>query len=440
LKDIVTLHAEEIRAMGIDPEMIGVHSIRKGAATYVCSGSTGGPSIAAVCNRAGWTMGKVKDTYMQYEAAQDQYVGRVVAGLNVNSELFAVSPPYIKADAMREVHIIEDLATVFPFVIPTEANLLMKFCLASLLYSKTFLLTTSGTGSPIRNNSAFIRRYNNQSSLHTNEDNVVIRYPWEDCTVHLTGLPPHVLLFINHKKLMNEVQKVHLLQMSKMEEVSNNAIQSIRRDLDERNIGGGQVSVNRFEEMLSPINQRIQELAQNMTMASSQQQNQLTSAVTDAQSPIPTQYLRYQWGIDNKWRRLPEGYNFNKNLTPLAVWHLWHHGDSVAPPLKLVDSLDICDSAPDRKGKLRPIRESAIRTFWSLKYLCTTLDTAAGIRRGSSPSIAALTEAYNTDDVKACIPSANTLRNRERRANELNWQYAVLVMREEKRRRLTNEN
>ena len=93
LMDLVKEHSAEIRLMGIDPDDIGVHSIRKGAATYICSGSTCCPSLAAVCNRAGWTMGKVKDTYIQYEAAQDQYVGRVVAGLNVQSHEFAVFPP-----------------------------------------------------------------------------------------------------------------------------------------------------------------------------------------------------------------------------------------------------------------------------------------------------------------------------------------------------------
>jgi len=141
LKDLVSEHADEIRGMGIDPNLIGVHSIRKGAATYVCSGSTGGPSIAAVCNRAGWTMGKVKDTYIQYEAAQDQYVGRVVAGLNVNSETFAISPPYIIEDISLSENVINiDVATVFPFVGSVEAKLLMKFCFASLLYAKTFIL------------------------------------------------------------------------------------------------------------------------------------------------------------------------------------------------------------------------------------------------------------------------------------------------------------
>lgn len=42
-----------IRSEGIDPEDSGAHSISKGLHT------TCAPSITAVCNRAGWTMGKV---------------------------------------------------------------------------------------------------------------------------------------------------------------------------------------------------------------------------------------------------------------------------------------------------------------------------------------------------------------------------------------------
>ena len=40
---------------------LGTHSIRKGALTFACSGSTEAPSLSAVCLRAGWTMGSVQD-------------------------------------------------------------------------------------------------------------------------------------------------------------------------------------------------------------------------------------------------------------------------------------------------------------------------------------------------------------------------------------------
>ena len=129
LLELVETHEEEIIGMGINPEDIGVHSIRKVSATYCCNGTTCAPSIAAVCNRAGWTMGKVKDTYIQYEAAMDQYLGRIVAGLNVNSFQFSVSPPYFHSPAMVESKIQADTRNIFPSTITTEYQLLrVIFC------------------------------------------------------------------------------------------------------------------------------------------------------------------------------------------------------------------------------------------------------------------------------------------------------------------------
>ena len=43
-------------------------------------------------------MGSVKERYLQYEKAGDQYLGRVVSGLDVNGVSFGVSPTYFKND------------------------------------------------------------------------------------------------------------------------------------------------------------------------------------------------------------------------------------------------------------------------------------------------------------------------------------------------------
>jgi hypothetical protein len=94
LKHLLKKHKEEVLRMGVDPDSIGVHSIRKGAATYVCSGITSGPNYAAICNRAGWTLG-VRDRYLYYAEAGDQVVGRTVSGLDVLSHEIAISPPHI---------------------------------------------------------------------------------------------------------------------------------------------------------------------------------------------------------------------------------------------------------------------------------------------------------------------------------------------------------
>ena len=45
-----------MRLLGFEVTDIGTHSIRKVAISYLAS-LPGGPPIAAVCIRAGWTMG-----------------------------------------------------------------------------------------------------------------------------------------------------------------------------------------------------------------------------------------------------------------------------------------------------------------------------------------------------------------------------------------------
>ena len=87
-------YEEEISTdFGVESKYIGSHSLRKGAAIFVSSGATCSPPQVATNIRAGWTMGIVQDTYLRYESAGDQYVGRVVSGLPLCSAKFSVLPP-----------------------------------------------------------------------------------------------------------------------------------------------------------------------------------------------------------------------------------------------------------------------------------------------------------------------------------------------------------
>ena len=76
LSCLIQDHESEVSELGVNPKMIGTHSIRKGAVTYMLS-LPGGPSISSVCIHAGWTMGTVKDVYMWYLSLGDQFVGCV---------------------------------------------------------------------------------------------------------------------------------------------------------------------------------------------------------------------------------------------------------------------------------------------------------------------------------------------------------------------------
>ncbi len=182
---------------------------------------------------------------------------------------------------------------------------------------------------------------------------MAVKFAHEDIEIHLTGIPPHVMNFINHQKLWDKVTELHTIHMSKIEAACKEEVHAMRDDLDSRSIGGGQVRANQFEAMLEPINTRIRELAERLSTHSVSPTESIMNE-TDGTTSVPLQsnrYMRYQWGQDNKWRRLPENYTFNHKMTPLVAWQLWHHGDSDAPPLKFIDQLDICDS--DQIQKVR---------------------------------------------------------------------------------------
>ncbi|KAF1778740.1 hypothetical protein GQ600_27470 [Phytophthora cactorum] len=73
----------------------------EGSATCVSSCSNGGPSAAAICIRAGWTLPGVQDTYIRYEAAGDRIVGRYVAGLPFEETVLQFCPHSSRILMMR---------------------------------------------------------------------------------------------------------------------------------------------------------------------------------------------------------------------------------------------------------------------------------------------------------------------------------------------------
>ena len=90
---VLEKHKDELLELGYEPIDIGVHSTWKGAATYASSGITAAPSSVSVNNRGGWTLEGVRDVYMLYERADDQYVVRILSGMNVLSAKFGASAP-----------------------------------------------------------------------------------------------------------------------------------------------------------------------------------------------------------------------------------------------------------------------------------------------------------------------------------------------------------
>ena len=103
-----TLNGIKAQVYQVQNETFGSHSLQKGSATFAASGSTMTPSMAAICNRAGWKMGGTRDKYIKFENAGDQYLGRVVTGLDALSPAFASTPPFLDASNDMEKKKVDD--------------------------------------------------------------------------------------------------------------------------------------------------------------------------------------------------------------------------------------------------------------------------------------------------------------------------------------------
>jgi hypothetical protein len=101
LHRIFEKYPDELFVLGILPGDLGLHSARKGASSHACSGTTVLPPMVSICLRAMWSMGHVKERYLQFEKAGYQYLGQAVSGLDVNSVKFAVLPPFFDFDGTK---------------------------------------------------------------------------------------------------------------------------------------------------------------------------------------------------------------------------------------------------------------------------------------------------------------------------------------------------
>ena len=126
-------------ALGICPSDLGLHSTWKRECSFAMAGtSTVCPPMVSICLWAMWSMGLVKECYLQFEKAGDQYLGRIVSGLEVNDVSFAISPPYFECgynedDVKKKILNLPKEFTVGGHGIRGEIFELLYFCFASNL-------------------------------------------------------------------------------------------------------------------------------------------------------------------------------------------------------------------------------------------------------------------------------------------------------------------
>ena len=318
-----------LKQCGINPEDLGSHSIRKGSATYASSGSTACPSTTAVHLRAGWALQGVADTYLRYQSAGDQYVGRTVAGLPVDQPEFAILPPFFIEEGP---FLAEAIETCFPQM-PEHLYGIAKFALASVVYHREFLKKTLPKTHQLFGTPLFV----SPTMINELAPKIDCRLNKPSDHMRATGIPPHITSLCSFKVVIGQLKDM----IPKIEQVAPTVVDGVAQELEARAIGAGTVTRDQVQKLFSDFSEQsgLNELVSII-------RNGGVGNISPAQQPPPNSQTQaalhepYVWG--GRFRLVPEDFKLPK-LPASKAWIQWCIGNAALkyPPLKRLKPEDV---------------------------------------------------------------------------------------------------
>ena len=322
---------------GIDPKDITLYSYRKCGHTRLNTGTTAAPSSAACLLREGHSLGGVRSRYIEIERASNQYAGRIVAGLPVDSENFSASfPDFIPVDPKtclsqplsdraykakknevdRQVMVV--LSKMFGAGYLRRFPQIHRFLqigLASHLIHLDKIEEVLPQRCALRNTALFT-----DPAVLELKKHVKIAFPWDDHYKYYadaSGLPPHVMIF-------NEFQKQNKLilqlipafeEMLERHQMTGNVSAS-----QIRNIAASNPTLKSLEASVAQLVARFEEQSRV---------NNANAALADddGMGRVGGQFDVFDHP-DGIRRHFPPEYIL-QNCKVQQIYQLWHCGDDV---------------------------------------------------------------------------------------------------------------
>ena len=320
-----------------------------------------------------------------------------MAGLDACSHKFAISPPHIvPTEECTDKAIDEGIKILFPAA-PPEWALLSRFLLASLLFSREYLREKQSTNNPFSKNALFRRGIFDAIVKCTK-----VAFPWDEKDRdnlweirNFTGITAAAVGFCYHQETLQA-----------MKNQGEGIIEGVKGMLDDRAIGGGELTVARFkEEFYTPLLKKIEEY----------------KAQPAAPALLPdTSGANFSWS-NADFRRVPKDYRLDPSLTPYQAWQFWHLGEEkggengfTTPPWKSLKGCDLKNHSVLKDNYVKSCLQI-------LGVLCRSFDDAAGLTKMSKPSLQQLGALYLSESVQGQLPSNETERGRKRRNSQLSW-------------------
>lgn len=394
----------ELKTRGMKANDLGTHSTRKGAATYCSSGSTACPSITAVHLRAGWALGGVQDTYLRYQEAGDQHVGRTVTGLPPERPEFATLPPAFPSNSP----VVDKGIDLCFRNLPENMRLVGRYCLASIVYHSDFLFATLKKKHPLFKSALFREKglLNDLKNLLSTSKELS-----DNGVMQPTGVPPHISILSYINELIQDVKTLFV----EIQKTVPDTVQGVNQILEDKAIGAGTVTRDGLREMLydclrdagvTSILPRLNELDNRTTDPRFNQENIANGALN-----IQT----FLWG--GRMHPVPEGFTL-----PICdcetIWEYWLCGDAEKniPPLKHLQPFDFTH----RNQKKR---------FSDLKYLMYHfMECLAADDLTSNISISEARIVYSNIKDKISLHETTKENHRRRKVQTL-WTTMVTYLR-----------
>ena len=388
-----------LRKYGINVDDLGAHSARKGASTYMTSGCVGGPMQQAVNIRCGWRMGGVTDTYCRYEAAGDQYCGRIVSGLPLFSFRFAVLPPKLKLETELEHDMVNDLIlTLFPLM-HEDLWAIVRYGIAALALREDWLRENLPAEhclfqSCIWWNENFQEIKDKvELKLGVGDNNLEVDQVRSN-DMNCTGIPTHTVLLSSQRDV--------ILQQRALIQSNDNIPGMITTAVRNSGMAPGAEMQQILEELRSVGGGLIQQL-QGLRINDGEAQQQVEQQDRNGQ----TVRLYYHQGI---FIRIPPDFVFPTKCSLRDVFLRFHLHSPVdeIPPLKTLDSHSVKHI---KRGK---------QILSDLRYLMAVLDAEAERKGLSTAGLRTQLEASEIfEQVKEGVYKHHTTSKRK---ETLKWQ------------------
>lgn len=313
----------ELKSRGISEKDLGTHSVRKGASSYVASGTTAGPSGIAIALRAGWTLGGVEDRYLKYQPAGDMHVGRTVCGLPIEQKEFGILPPHF----LEDYDITKYVKLCMP-TIPESLLYVAKNCLASVVYHSRFLRETLPHNHRVFSSPLFSDR----TIYDYLANKVVCGYSTNEDPMKPTGLTPNVSVCSRLHDLEEKVAEL----TSTIPRIAPQVVDGVINVLEERAIGAGTVTSNGLENTINKcldkcgVFKLVDKIDQLGNPKSTERNKNLTSTA-----------LPFMNG-DGRYSIVPSNFQF-PDCGVLQAWQQWCRGDNLKkyPPFKFLKPCDM---------------------------------------------------------------------------------------------------